>query len=61
MEEKEKSKDFTLADDIEYIIIQRENPNDIEDLTGEIIATLTREDFKVADGYMVRTKFKEKD
>lgn len=59
MKEKIKLEDFKLADDVEYIIIQRENPNDMEDKTGEIIAEFSQDDYKIAGGYMLRTKYKE--
>lgn len=64
--EKVPLHNIKLADDVEYIIIQRENPNDNEKLDGEIIALITHEGYQIAGGYILRTKFgktvkKEKD
>ena len=59
MKEKESLESITLADDVEYIIIQRENPDDIYDETGEIIALITHDNYKIASGYMLRTKYRE--
>ena len=58
-EEKIPLHDIKLADNIEYIIVQHENPNDNEKLDGEIIAKITHEGFQIAGGYILRTKFKK--
>ena len=48
-----------LPDDIEYIIIQEENPNNLEDTSGNIIAVINKNGIEVIKDYMVRTKFKD--
>ena len=48
-----------LSKEVEYIIIQEENPNNIEDTTRKIIAKITPYGIEIADGYMIRTKLKK--
>ncbi len=60
-EENKKIDNYGLSDDVEYIIIQEENENDIEDTSGNVIAMLTPNGFETSDGYMIRVKFKDKE
>ena len=52
-------EDLKLADDVEYIIIQKVNPSNREDTTGEIIASFSQNDYQIAGDYMLRIKYKE--
>ena len=59
MKKENKIEDLKLADDVEYIIIQKVNPSNREDTTGEIIASFSQNDYQIAGDYMLRIKYKE--